>query len=80
MSPRWNVNISTVERAARVGLGLVGIIGGILLLAGSPPAVVAVLEVLLILAGMDLVVTGATGHCPLYAWLARRTVQAERRS
>ena len=80
MSPRWNVNISTAERAARVALGLVGIIGGIVLLAGPPFTVVAVLEVLLILAGVDLVVTGATGHCPLYAWLARRTLQAERRS
>ncbi|AWZ23006.1 YgaP-like transmembrane domain [Rhodococcus pyridinivorans] len=29
----------------------------------------AVLEVLLILAGLDLAVTGALGHCPLYAAL-----------
>ena len=80
MSYQWNVNITTVERGARISLGLVGIIGGILLLAGSPPAVVAVLEILLILAGVDLVVTGTSGHCPLYAWLARRGAQAERRS
>ena len=80
MSPRWSVNISPVERGARISLGLVGIIGGVLLLAGSPPGIVAVLESLLILAGADLVVTGMTGHCPLYAWLARRSVQADRRS
>ena len=27
--------------------------------------------VLLVLAGLDLVVTGALGHCPLYAELGR---------
>jgi hypothetical protein len=35
--------------------------------AGSTLAVV--LELLLVLAGLDLVVTGALGHCPLYARL-----------
>jgi Protein of unknown function (DUF2892) len=49
-----------------VVLGLTGVVGGLLLLVGSPTALTGMLEVLLILAGLDLVVTGALGHCPLY--------------
>ena len=60
------VNITPSERVGRILLGLVGAVGGILLLAGSPTALAGTLEVLLVLAGLDLVVTGATGHCPLY--------------
>jgi len=60
------VNITPAERVGRILLGLVGAVGGILLLAGSPAALSGALEVLLVLAGLDLVVTGATGHCPLY--------------
>jgi len=66
MTARISVNISTPERVARVLVGLLGIAGGALLLAGAGSALAVVLEVLLILAGLDLVVTGATGHCPLY--------------
>jgi len=66
MSTRWKVNITAAERVGRILVGLVGAVGGILLLAGSSTALAAVLEVLLVLAGLDLVVTGATGHCPLY--------------
>ena len=66
MSARWRVNITPAERVGRILLGLVGAVGGILLLIGSPTALSGPLEVLLVLAGLDLVVTGATGHCPLY--------------
>ena len=66
MATRWNVNITAGERVGRILLGLTGAVGGILLLAGLPSALTATLEVLLVLAGLDLVVTGATGHCPLY--------------
>jgi len=59
------VNITPAERAARVLVGLVGAIGALVLLAGSPSPVTGALEVLL-LAGLDLLVTGAVGHCPLY--------------
>ena len=65
---------------ARINLALVGIIGGVLVLAGSPPVVVAVLEVVLILAGGPGRHWLNGGHCPLYAWLALRTVQVDRRS
>lgn len=37
-----------------------------MLLAGAGAIFVAVLYVLLVLAGLDLIVTGALGHCPLY--------------
>lgn len=66
MTRRWSVNITPAERVARVLVGLVGAIGGLWLLAGSPSTAAAALEVLLVLAGLDLVVTGALGHCPLY--------------
>lgn len=66
MSTRWNVNITPPERVARIVLGLLGAVGGAFLLAGAGSPVAVGLELLLILAGLDLVVTGATGHCPLY--------------
>jgi hypothetical protein len=34
--------------------------------AGAGSALATVLFLLLIAAGIDLIVTGATGHCPLY--------------
>jgi uncharacterized membrane protein HdeD (DUF308 family) len=67
MRKRLTVNIGPPERVARIVVGLVGVIVGILVLTGAPGAVVAVLAVLLGVAGLDLVVTGALGHCPLYA-------------
>jgi len=60
------VNITPAERVGRILLGLIGAVGGMLLLTGSPTPVAATLEVLLLLAGLDFVVTGVTGHCPLY--------------
>lgn len=66
MNRHWNVNISPAERAGRILVGLFGAVAGIVLLTASPGAVAAVLEVLLIAAGLDLLVTGAIGHCPLY--------------
>lgn len=66
MSTRSKVNITPAVRVGRILLGLIGAVGGILLLAGSPTALSGTLEVLLVLAGLDLVVTGASGHCPLY--------------
>lgn len=66
MSTMATVNITPIERVGRIGVGLLGVAGGALLLAGAGSAIAVVLELLLILAGLDLVVTGATGHCPLY--------------
>lgn len=63
---RPTVNITPAERVGRILVGLVGVIGGLVLLGSAGGVVAAVLEVLLVLAGLDLVVTGALGHCPLY--------------
>jgi len=60
------VNITPAERTGRVLLGLLGVVGGLVLLGSAGGALAIVLEVLLVLAGLDLVVTGALGHCPLY--------------
>jgi fucose permease len=67
---RWRtVNISRSERAGRIVLGLVGMAAGVVLLTSAASALVIVLEVLLVGAGVDLLITGATGHCPLYQQL-----------
>jgi hypothetical protein len=63
---RPTINLTTRERFARVAIGLVGIFAGLLLLRHADPAGVVVLEILLVLAGLDMLVTGALGHCPLY--------------
>lgn len=65
------VNIAPAERAARVAVGLAGTIAGLWLLLSASGLGVTALEVLLVLAGLDLVVTGALGHCPLYRLLGR---------
>lgn len=63
---RPSINLTTTERVARVAAGLAGMVAGALLLASASGALVVVLEVALVLAGLDLVVTGALGFCPLY--------------
>jgi len=63
------VNITPAERAGRIVVGLAAVIAGIVLLAGAGSALAVVLEALLVAAGLDLAVTGALGHCPLYAKL-----------
>lgn len=60
------INITPTERVGRVFVGLVAAVGGLVLLASAGSAVLVVLEVLLVLAGLDLVATGVLGHCPLY--------------
>ncbi len=63
------VNITPAERAGRIALGLAAVIAGIVLLSGAGSARAVVLAALLVAAGLDLAVTGALGHCPLYARL-----------
>ena len=69
MASRWSINITPTERVARILVGGLAIVAGIVLLTGAVSAWAVVLEVLLVLAGLDLVVTGTLGHCPLYARL-----------
>ena len=63
---RLPVNITPGERLAPVAVGLAGAIAGIWLLTSVGGVGLAILEILLVLAGLDLVVTGTLGHCPLY--------------
>ena len=63
------VNINPSERVGRILVGLVAAIAGALLLVAASGPLAVVLEVLLVLAGLELIVTGALGHCPLYAKL-----------
>ena len=60
------VNITPLERAGRILVGSIGAIGGFALLASSGGVLAAVFAILIALAGLDLVITGALGHCPLY--------------
>lgn len=60
------VNISPVERVGRVVIGLAAATVAVVLLVSAGSALAVILEVLLIAAGLDLVITGALGHCPLY--------------
>lgn len=80
MNTRWTVNITPAERVVRILLGLLGAVGGAFLLAGGGSPAIVVLEVLLILTGLDLVVTGATGHCPLYKKLGHLPVSLQGRT
>ena len=65
------VNLGTFERAGRIALGLAAVAAGVVLLVSATSVLAVVLEVALILAGLDMIVTGATGHCPLYQRLGR---------
>jgi hypothetical protein len=63
---RLAVNITPAERIGRIAIGTAAVLAGAVLLASAVSALATVLEVLLIAAGMDLIVTGGLGHCPLY--------------
>lgn len=68
--PSWRtVNITPAERLGRIAVGLAAVAAGIILLAGAGSVLAVSLEALLVAAGLDLAVTGALGHCPLYAKL-----------
>ena len=66
---RPEINITPSERAGRVTIGAAAAVAGIVLLLSASGALAIVLLTLLVLAGLDLLLTGAVGHCPLYARL-----------
>lgn len=66
MTDALKVNITGAERVGRIVLGSVGVGGAVALFVGGAAGWTIVLAVLLVAAGVDLVVTGSTGHCPLY--------------
>ena len=69
MRLRWMVNITPAERIARVVVGSLAAVVGVVLLTSATSVLAIVLQTLLVIAGLDFVVTGALGHCPLYAKL-----------
>lgn len=63
---RFSLNITPAERIGRVVLGGAATLAGIVLITGAGSTIGVILAALLAVAGLDLVVTGAIGHCPLY--------------
>jgi hypothetical protein len=47
-------------------IGAAAMVAAVVLLTSAGSILAIILEVLLLAAGADLVVTGALGHCPLY--------------
>ena len=66
---RPEITITRLERGGRIVPGAAAAITGVLMLTSASGALAVVLLALLALAGLDLVVTGALRHCPLYAKL-----------
>ena len=65
--PAWRtINITPAERLGRIAVGMAAVIAGTVLLLSAGSVLAVVLEALLVAAGLDLAVTGALGHCPLY--------------
>ena len=80
-APRWHrptVNITPSERAGRIVLGLIGVIAGAVLLTTANAGLAILLEALLVVAGLDLIVTAGLGHCPLYARLGHAPASLRR--
>lgn len=73
------VNIDPAERLARITVGAGVSIIGILLLFTTRSVLATVLAGLLVLAGLDLLITGALAHCPVYATLGR-TLESQHRT
>jgi Protein of unknown function (DUF2892) len=75
---RPEINITSSERAGRIVIGAAAATIGVVLLASAGGALAVALEALLVLAGLDLVVTGALGHCPLYRKLGHMPASLQR--
>ena len=67
MASTWTVNVNPAERVARIVLGVLGAGVGAFLLTDTGAVLATALEAALVITGLDLVVTGVVGHCPLYA-------------
>ena len=60
-------NMTDVERAIRVGIGAVALpLAIVWLVLPASGALAVLLWAVVVVAALDLVVSGAVGHCPLY--------------
>lgn len=68
-------NLGTTERVLRVLVGGGLAVWALWVLLGGGTLVQLLLYIALIALGVDFVVTGARGHCPLYKWLGWSTAR-----
>ena len=74
--PKRAKNVGTAERIVRVlAGGTLAAWAGVELLSGPSPLWFALYVALAVL-GVDFVVTGTRGYCPLYRWLGWSTARA----
>jgi hypothetical protein len=59
-------NLGTIERVLRVTLGGAVAVGALILLLGDGGLIWTLLYIAVIALGVDFVVTGIRGYCPLY--------------
>ena len=70
---RAEKNLGTMERVLRVALGAALAVWALVLLLGGGSIVWVLLYIALIALGVDFVVTGIRGYCPLYKRLGWST-------
>jgi hypothetical protein len=70
-------NLGTVERVLRVALGGALAIWALMLFIGGGDLIWRLAYLALIVLGVDFVVTGIRGYCPLYNRLGWSTAQPE---
>lgn len=68
-------NIGTIERVLRITLGATLALWSFVLLLGGGALIWRLLDVALIALGVDFVVTGIRGYCPLYNRLGWSTAR-----
>lgn len=73
--PGVTKNVGTVDRIVRVTLGGALVSWAAVRLLGGGGAVALLADLALIALGLDFVVTGIRGHCPLYERLGWSTVE-----
>ena len=66
-------NVGTLDRVLRIALGGALAVWGLSLLLGGGALVWQLLRIALIALGVDFVVTGIRGYCPLYKRLGWST-------
>jgi len=77
--PAGTKNLGTTERVLRVLLGGALAIWALWLFLGGGTLVSRLLDVALVALGVDFVVTGIRGHCPLYQRLGWSTARPPQR-